>query len=236
MKRGGHMKHNYLKLAEKYLSIAKEIARELQANKEVIGIAVIGSTARGDVHRLSDIDLVVLVKGENIFQWKRRIVQNIVVNVATRSADVLNKMAKENPDTIFGLREALILYDPKDILHSLKKNAALTEPTRKELAGDLLDEARSFIGRAERALTEERLESAILCLRYGAIKLAELMVFEHIGKRANPMNLWEEINKASLPSDFKALFADIQGFKVVEKQWLMAVLEELKSFLPKPTK
>jgi hypothetical protein len=198
--------------------------------------SVIGSTARGDVHRLSDIDLVVLVKGVGIFQWERRIVQDIVVNLATRSADVLEKMARENPDTIFSLREALILYDQKDILRSLKKCATITEPTRKELAGDLLDEARSFIGKAERALTEERLESGILCLRHDAIKLAELMVFEYTGNRVNPMNLWEDINEASLPFDFKALFADIQGFKVVEKQWLMAVLEELKAFLPKPAK
>ncbi|NIQ05574.1 MAG: hypothetical protein GWO20_07560 [Candidatus Korarchaeota archaeon] len=35
-------------------------------------MAVIGSTARGDVHLLSDIDLVVLVKGEGIFQWERK--------------------------------------------------------------------------------------------------------------------------------------------------------------------
>jgi hypothetical protein len=30
--------------------------------------------------------------------------------------DVLKRMAKENPDTIFSLREALILYDKKSIL------------------------------------------------------------------------------------------------------------------------
>jgi len=230
------MKDNYLKLAEKYLSIAREIAKELQANEEVIGIAVIGSTARGDVHRLSDIDLVVLIEGVGVFRWERRIVQNIVVNIAIRSVDVLEKMARENPDTIFALQEALILYDKKDILRSLKKEATITQPARKELIGDLLDEARSLIGKAERALAEERLESSILCVRQGAIKLAELMIFEYTGNRVNPMNLWEEINRASLPFDFNALFADIQGFKVLEKQWLMNVLKELKKFLPKPTK
>jgi hypothetical protein len=51
-----------------------------------------------------------------------------VVNVAIRSIDVLNKMAKENSDTIFALREALILYDPKNILRSIEKDATLTEP------------------------------------------------------------------------------------------------------------
>jgi hypothetical protein len=65
---------------------------------------------------------------KNIFQWKRRVVQDIVVNVAIRSIDVLNKMAKENSDTIFALREALILYDPKNILRSIEKDATLTEP------------------------------------------------------------------------------------------------------------
>jgi len=228
------MKHNYSKLAEKYLSIAKEMAKELQMNKDVIGIAVIGSAARGDVHCLSDVDLLVLVKGTGIYRWERRLVKNTVVNVATRSSDVLKRMAKENPDTIFSLREALILYDKKSILQSLKKDATITEITRKELVNDLLDEARSFIGKAERALTEKRLESAILCLRQGAIKLADLLIFEHSGKRVNPMNLWEEIVEASLSSDFKTLFADIQGFRMVKKQWLITVLEKLKTLLPKP--
>jgi hypothetical protein len=63
------------------------------------------------------------------------------VNVATCSIDVLKRMAKENPDTIFSLREALILYDKKSILRSLKKDATITEIIRKELVNDLLDEA-----------------------------------------------------------------------------------------------
>jgi predicted nucleotidyltransferase len=83
-------------LAEKYLGIAKEMAKELKTNKEVIGIAVIGSTARGDVHYLSYIDLLVLVTGTGIFRWERKIVKDIVVNVAIRSTDVLRRMAKEN--------------------------------------------------------------------------------------------------------------------------------------------
>jgi predicted nucleotidyltransferase len=82
----------------------------------VIGIAVIGSVARGDIHFLSDVDLLVLVKGTGIYRWERRLVKDTVVNVATRSTDVLKRMAKENPDTIFSLREALILYDKKSIL------------------------------------------------------------------------------------------------------------------------
>jgi len=230
------MKNNYAKLAEKYLRIAKEIAEELRANKDVIGIAAIGSTARGDVHPLSDIDLLMLVKRAGIFQWERNIVRNIVVNVATRSTDVLDRMVRENPDTIFGLKEALVLYDQKDVFRSLKKNTTMTEFARKELVADLLDETRSFIGKAERALAEERLDSCILCLRQSAIKLAELMLFECTENRVNPMNLWEEIEAASLPFDFKELFADIQGFRVVQKRWLVRVLEELKAFLPKPTK
>jgi len=51
----------------------------------VIGIAVIGSVARGDIHFLSDVDLLVLVKGTGIYRWERRLVKDTVVNVATRS-------------------------------------------------------------------------------------------------------------------------------------------------------
>jgi len=71
------------------------------------------------------------------------------------------------------------------------------------LVNDLLDEARSFIGKAERALMEKRLESALLCLRQGAIKLAVLLIFEYSRKKANPINLWEEIIELPLSSDSK---------------------------------
>jgi|Deesub1362B_J571_1020462.scaffolds.fasta_scaffold20053_1 hypothetical protein len=40
------MKNNYLKFAENYLRLARKISEELQANKEVVGVAVIGRTAR----------------------------------------------------------------------------------------------------------------------------------------------------------------------------------------------
>jgi hypothetical protein len=40
---------------------------------------------------------------------------------------------------------------------------------------------------------EKRLESAFLCLRQGAIKLATVLIFEYSRKKANPINLWEEI-------------------------------------------
>jgi predicted nucleotidyltransferase len=58
----------YRKLADRNLSIAKQVAEELQANEEVIGCAVMGSTARGDVHPKSDVDLLVLVKGIGVYK------------------------------------------------------------------------------------------------------------------------------------------------------------------------
>lgn len=132
------MKIDYAKLANMYLNIAKHMAKELQTREDVIGIAVLGSTARSDVHSLSDIDLLVLVKGTDTFIWKRRIVQNIVVNIALRSYDVLRRMAKDHAETIFNLKNALILYDPEGILQMLKKNVTITRWVREEFIGDYL--------------------------------------------------------------------------------------------------
>lgn len=230
------MKTDYRKLAKKYLNTAKEVAKKVQVNRDVISIAVTGSTAKGDIHLLSDIDLLVLVKGSGVFNWERKTVQNIVVNLSLRSQDVLERMSKDHPDTIFGLKGALILYDPQGTLQSIKKNATITEPVKKELIGDLLDEARSFIGKAEKALAESRLESSILCMRQGAIKLAELMFYKERGSRINPMYLWEEIEALPLLIDFRRLFAEIHELEDMQKTLLIKLLNRMKNLLPEPRK
>jgi predicted nucleotidyltransferase len=210
--------------------MAKQVADKLQASEDVIGCAVLGSTARGDVHPKSDIDLLVLVKGSGLYEWERRIVQNIVVNIALRSQDVLERMAKDHPDTIWGLKEARILYDPQGILQPLKREAAITGAVEEEFLGDLLDEARSFVGKAERALEEGDLESSLLCLRQGAMKLAELIFYQEKRRTPNPMRFWREIQ--GLPSEFKELLIEIQGVQGMEKAQLTGMLERLEAFLP----
>ncbi len=227
------MKSDYQALAEQYLRIAKQVAEELQADEDVIGCAVWGSTARGDVHPKSDIDLLALVKGSGVYKWERRVHQNIAVNIALRSQDVLERMAQDHPYTIWGLQESRILYDPQGILRSLKGEARITRAAEEEFLGDLLDEARSFIGKAERALEEDDLESSLLWLRRGAMELAELLFYKERGARINLMHFWREFRSLSSPPGFKELFARIQGFEAMEVTWLAEMLERLEAFLPK---
>jgi len=229
------MQTDYAKLAEKFLRVAEQVVEELQANEDVIGCAVLGSTARGDVHPKSDIDLLALVKGSGVYEWERRIVQNIVVNIALRSPDVLERMAQDHPHTIWGLKESRILYDPQGILRSLKDEVKMTRAAEEEFLGDLLDEARSLIGKAERALDEHDLESSLLWLRRGAMELAELLFYEERGRKINLIRFWQEIQDLSSSPGFKELFARIQGFEAVEEAWLAEMLEQLEAYLPKPS-
>jgi predicted nucleotidyltransferase len=231
--RSADVKIDYRKLAEEYLHIAKQIAEELRTNEDVIGCAILGSTARGDVHPKSDIDLLVLVKGSGVYEWKRMVPRNTVVNIALRSQDVLERMMKDHLDTILSLKNARILYDPQGILQSFKREATITGAV-EEFLGDLLDEARSFIGKAERALEEDDLESSLLCLRQGAMKLAELIFYKERGKRIDSMHFWQEIQTLSSPTGFKELFARIQDFQAMERTWLVEMLESLEAFLPRP--
>jgi predicted nucleotidyltransferase len=230
---GGMREIDYRRLADRNLSIAKQVAEELQANEEVIGCAVLGSTARGDVHPKSDVDLLVLVKGSGVYEWERRTVQGTMVNIALRSQDVLEKMAKDHPHTIWGLQEAQILYDPQGILRSLKGEAKMTKAVEEEFLGDLLDEVRSLIGKAQRALEEHDLESSLLWLRRGAMELAELVFYKERGRRINLVHFWREIQGLSSPPGFKEFFAEIQGFEVIEEAQLAKMLERLEAFLPK---
>lgn len=224
----------YQELAERYLRIAIEIAEELRRDENVIGCAVTGSVARGDVHSKSDIDLLVLVKGNGIYEWERRTLQDVVVNIAWRSSDVLERMAMDHPDTIWALKDAQVLYDPQGTLHSLKHKATITGTVEEEFLGDLLDEARSFMGKAGRALAENDRESSLLCLRQAAIKIAERMFYEQRGRRTNPMRFWQELRALSLPNGFKDLFIEIQGFQSIDVDLLFKMLEQLEGFFPKP--
>ena len=223
---------DHRKLADRNLSIAKQVAEELRVNEEVIGCAVIGSTARGDVHPMSDIDLLVLVKGSGVYQWERRIAGDISVNIALRSQDVLERMAKDEPYTIWGLQEARILHDPQGILQALKRKARLTPEVEEEFLGDLLDEARSLLGKAERALDEHDLESSLLWLRRGAMELAELLFYKERGRRIKLVHFWQEIQSLSSPPGFKELFAQVQGFEAVEEARLAEMLKRLEAHLP----
>jgi predicted nucleotidyltransferase len=202
------MATDYQGLAEKYLGIAQRIAEELQASEDVLGCAVQGSTARGEVHPRSDIDLLVLVRGSGIYRWERRLIQNVMVNIALRSKDVLERMAKEEPYTIWGLQEARILYDPQGILEALKREARLTPEAEEEFLSDLIDEARSLIGKAERALDEQDFESCLLWLRRGAMELAELIFYKEKGRRIRLIHFWQELQTLS-STEFKELFARI---------------------------
>jgi predicted nucleotidyltransferase len=227
------MATDYQGLAEKYLSIAQLVAEELRASEDVLGCAVQGSTARGEVHPKSDIDLLVLVRGSGIYRWERRLIQNVMVNIAVRSKDVLERMAKEEPYTIWGLQEARILYDPQGILEALKREARLTPEAEEEFLSDLIDEARSLIGKAERALDEGDPESCLLWLRRGAMELAELIFYKEKGRRIGLIHFWQELQTLS-STEFKELFARIQGLQAVERAELAEMLKGLEAFLPKP--
>ena len=228
------MDTDYSTLAERYLRISEQVAGEIRVEKDAIACAVLGSAARGDVHPKSDIDLLVVVEGSGVYEWERRILQNIVVNIALRSQDVLEKMAQDHADTILALRSARILYDPEGILGTVISKATMAGAVEAEFLADLLDEARSFLGKSERALAEHDLESSVLCLRQGATKLAELMFYEQMGRRINPMRFWQEIQTIPSPKGFRELFARVQGFQAVERDWLVEMHEKLETFLPKP--
>lgn len=225
---------NYPELAAQYLRIAQQVAEALRADKDTIACAVLGSVARGDVHLKSDIDLLVLVEGTGIYRWTRRVVQGVVVNAALRSLDVLERMSQDHPDTILALREAVLLYDPRDILRPLQARATLSAAVAEELLRDLLDEARSFIGKAKRALDEGDLESSLLCLRQGAMRLTEMMFYREKGRRINPLRFWREIRSLSSPAGLAELFATIHGLQAVREAQLAEMLERLERFLPQP--
>ena len=108
---------------EKILAMAPQLIDE-----EVLGLAIVGSYARGDATPYSDINVISLMKPElkipeepriDLYQGKYRVLQYRTEAQMKESLVLPERAIYE----VRGLQQMLILFDPENILHGLQEAA-----------------------------------------------------------------------------------------------------------------
>lgn len=124
---------NYASLMK---SIAEEKAQAIARGKAVKGIILVGSVAKGDVTRSSDIDLFCI--GEFEHKRQKDKIKDIFCDVSFVSTSFFQRAFEESDLLVKGtkidfLRHGIVLYDPKGILGELKERAKSESWSDKDL-------------------------------------------------------------------------------------------------------
>lgn len=216
---------------EKFSMVLKDVLGKLISRDETVVVYVYGSYARRDLHRTSDIDMVALMRGEGIYGWERREREGVVVSINLCSLDVMERMLESDPWTIVGLQDAEILYDPKELVAGYRDRATLSDELWRGLVEDSFDDARSNLGRAERALEEGDLISAMLCLRESSKRLCEMYIYESRRIPRNLRHLWKEYEEAKAWEPFRNIFLEVQGLKNISRETCKSAICKIRSSL-----
>lgn len=160
------------------LELAREIAERFQSHygEQVLALGAYGSLARGTDGPYSDIELLCVLRGEDIEQNHEWSAGAWKAEVNVRSRDVALREAAELevdwPITHGAFTHVLPLYDPKDIFPQLRA-AALAhsdDEFRRVMRDVIVGEVYERIGKVLNA----RAENNAACLPTLAVDLAKM--------------------------------------------------------------
>lgn len=109
------------KIDARVVRVAKKLARTL-AEAGAEAVVLVGSFLRGDAHRESDIDLIVLGRGPEY--WLERHDRFLVSNSWRTPAQIRQAFREPSElSAVPGWQKALIMHDPKGIAARLQREA-----------------------------------------------------------------------------------------------------------------
>ncbi len=110
-------------MAIPHYEIAKKLEEKYKKNKNVVGIYLFGSLARGDAIKESDLDIeIVFKKRRKKYELINKIIQGVKIDLSLFREDQFIKEFSETPYLAYGALDYKILYDPKGIIKKhLKK-------------------------------------------------------------------------------------------------------------------
>lgn len=215
---------------------AETIAARFQAHydENLLAIGIYGSLARGTDGPFSDIELHVIVKGEEIeraFEWSAGPWK---CEVDVYSADVfLNKAAELDdlwPITQGAFARVLPLHDPKRLFHRAAQSVFdhtledYNNLIRDVLIGDLYE----VIGKARNALasgqTANLSSEAIMAVRYaaGVIGLTNRHLYS-----TGPLVLPESLELPGRPKGYDALVGLVMRGELSDPRAVLAAMDAL---------
>lgn len=183
------------------LAVARDLATEL-AGEGAHAVVLVGSWARGDAHRESDIDLHALGVGP-AYQLRRR--EPFLVSIAWRSPE-WHRAALTDPlaagAAVPGWRGALPLHDPRGVAAGIQREArdwtwerldprAIERAVADEIAGFSEEVHKLVIARERGAHATAAVQRAVLALR-----LARPLALHHRILYDSENVLWDHVADA----------------------------------------
>ncbi len=100
-----------------HYQIVRELVEKYSKDKNVVGIYIFGSLAKGTATPKSDVDIEILFKKTGKpYELKKKIIQGIHVDLSQYSESQFIKDFSKNPYLHYAVLNYKILYDPKGIL------------------------------------------------------------------------------------------------------------------------
>ena len=220
----------------KILELARGILQDF-ANERVVGAILFGSFAKGIVDEISDLDLALIVEGEE--GLKEIAVGGLKVEVWKYSLKHFlhtfeDGKYRDREDSWFLtslwirlLREGIILEDPRGILGKWRNRALKWRWRRSEIA-PVVDRAKRCVAVAKRTNSRGELFKGIVAIRDGLYNLtiAHIMALNRIPS-IRPKDLYKEVEEV----EFRKIFDRVQGLEDVDKCVVEELLSELGSLL-----
>lgn len=116
--------------------IAEEKAQAIAKEEKVKGIILVGSVAKGEATKTSDIDLFCI--GNLEYKRQKETLKGIVCDISFVPTSFFQNVFEESNFLQKGvriefLRHGIVLYDPEEILRKIKEKAQVTSWSEKDL-------------------------------------------------------------------------------------------------------
>lgn len=121
----------------KHKQIIEKLSSTYQSNDDNLALLVTGSVARGDQSENSDLDLLLISNEKQPF--KEEIIDGIVVEIKTNTADGYIEKMRDDPMNIYQWLDAKVIFDSDDIsgriINEAKNIYDTYIPDPKEISG-----------------------------------------------------------------------------------------------------
>lgn len=134
--------------------LIEQILARLKKDRNIRAIFTYGSTARGDAHEHSDLDLLVIVRKKHRFV---RYHGPLLVEVSAERLGDLSGALRQNPPLYYAFGELRALHDPEHLAQKVRARVRAFGRSYRAtplLRGDLFIQLQNLQGKISRALRE----------------------------------------------------------------------------------
>ena len=97
--------------------IVKNLIKKYRSQRNVIGIYIFGSLAKGNAHQNSDVDIeIIFKKGKKPYELKKKVIDKIQVDLSCYDQNQFIKDFSKYPYLQYAALNYKILYDPEGII------------------------------------------------------------------------------------------------------------------------